>query len=94
MWRTLEIPHELGWTILFLIPKRTTNTRGIGLLGTLWKVVEDLINTRLRSSLQMHNFLHRFRAGRGAGVDIMELNIAQELTSIDHDPLLLVFLCL
>ena len=33
--------------VLILIPKGTTDTRGIGLLETLWKVVEVLINTRL-----------------------------------------------
>ena len=32
---TGEIPQELGWTILVLIPKGTTITQGIGLLDTL-----------------------------------------------------------
>ena len=35
MWRTGEIPQELGWTVLVLIPKGTTDTWGIGLLETL-----------------------------------------------------------
>ena len=39
MWCTGVIPQDLGWTILILIPKVTTNTRGIFLLETLWKVV-------------------------------------------------------
>ena len=34
-----EIPQELGWTVLVLIPKGTTNKFGIGLLETLLKVV-------------------------------------------------------
>ena len=62
MWLMGEIPQELGWTILVLIPKETTDTRDISLLETLWKVVEALINTRLRAILQMHNVLHEFRA--------------------------------
>ena len=45
MWRTGEIPQELGWTVLVLIPKGTTYTRDIGLLETLWKVAEALIDT-------------------------------------------------
>ena len=61
MWRTGEIPQEFGWTILFLVPKGTTNTKFIGLLETLWKVVEALIDTRLRASLQMHDAIHRIR---------------------------------
>ena len=51
IWRMGEIPQDLGWTVLVLIPKGTTKTRGIGLLETLWKVVEALIDTCLRASL-------------------------------------------
>ena len=40
----------------------------------------------------MHNVLHGFRAGRGMGKTIMELKLAQELASIDQDPLFLVLL--
>ena len=92
MWRTGKIPQELGWTVLFLIPKGTNYTRFIGLIDTLWKVLEVIIDTRLRSSLQMHDVLHRFRDRRGTRTAIMELKLAQELSSIDHDPLFLVFL--
>ena len=35
MWRTGDIPQDLGWTVLVLITKGTTYTRGIGLLETL-----------------------------------------------------------
>ena len=40
MWRTGNIPQELGSTVLVLIPKETTDTQVPGLLETLWKVVE------------------------------------------------------
>ena len=55
-------------------------------------MVEALIDTRLHTSLQMHGVLHGFRAGRGTGTAIMELNLAQELASIDQDPLFLLLL--
>ena len=32
IWCTGENSQELGWIILVLIPKKTTDTRGIGLL--------------------------------------------------------------
>ena len=51
MCSTGDFPQELGWTVLVLIPKGTTHTQGIGLLEILWKVVEALIETRLRASL-------------------------------------------
>ena len=92
MWRTGDTPQELGWTILDLIPKKTTVTRGIGLMETLRKVVETLIDTFLCNNLQMHNPLHGFRSGIGTRMAIMELKISQELASIDQDPLFLVFL--
>ena len=92
MWKTGEIPQELGWTFLILITKGTTDTRGIGLLDTLWKVVEAPIDTRLHASLQFHYVLHGFWARRGTGTAIMELKIPQELASLDREPLFLVSL--
>ena len=44
---TGEIPQDLGWTVMVIIKKGSTGTRGIALLETLWKVVEALIYTRL-----------------------------------------------
>ena len=82
MWQARDIPQELGWTVLVLIPKGTTYTQGIGILETLWKVVEALIYTRLIASIQFHDVLHGFRSGRGTGMDIMELKLAQELARI------------
>ena len=66
-----EIPQDLGWTVLVLIPKGTTNIRGIGLLENLWKVVEALINTFSRASLQMHDIIHGFRSGKGTGTALL-----------------------
>ena len=92
MWKTGGIPQKLGFAVLVIIPKSTTDTHFIGLLETLWKVVEALIYTRIRVSLQFHDVLHEFQAGRGTGTAIMELNLAQELAIVEHDPLFLVFL--
>ena len=75
MWHTREIPQELGWTVLVLIPTGITYKRGIGLLETLWKVVEALIDTRLCASLQLHDVLHGFWSRRGTGTAIMELKL-------------------
>ena len=76
---------------MILIPKGTTYTWVIGLLDTLWKVVEALIDTRLCASIQFHDVLHEFRSGRGSGTAIMELKLSQELASIDQESLFLVF---
>ena len=77
---------------MILIHKGDTDTGGIGLLETLWKVVEALIETCLRASLHFHEVLHRLQAGRRTGTAIMELKLAQEITHVYCNPLFLVFL--
>ena len=54
--------------------------------------MEALIDTRLRTSLQVHGVLHGFRSGRGMGTAIMELNLAHEISRIDQYPIFLVLL--
>ena len=92
MWLTGEIPQELGWIILFLIPKGSTYSQCIGLLETLWKVVEVIIDTRLRTSIHFHDVIYGLWAGKGTRTAIMEMKVAQELASVDHKPIFLVFL--
>ena len=92
MWRMGDIPQLLVWNVLVLIPKVSTDTRGILLLETLWKVIEALIDTRIHVSIHFHDAVHGFWSGRGTGTAVMELEITQELARVDHNPLLLVFL--
>ena len=92
MWIPGEILRGLGLTILVLIPKGNTDTRGIRLMETLWKVVEAIIDTRNRSSIQFHDVLHWFLAGGVTGASTMEFKIVQDLVSIYQDPLFLVFI--
>ena len=77
---------------MFLITKGTTDTWGIGLMETLCKVVEALIDTRLHASLQLHDVLHRFWSKRGMEMSIMELKLAQDISSVDTNLLFLILL--
>ena len=63
MWQNREILTDLGWTIIILTLKRITNTWGISLIETLWKVVEAIINTRLKVCITFHGVLHGLRKG-------------------------------
>ena len=65
MWQHVEIPAELIWTILVLVPNLNTDTWGVGLLETFWKVVEAIIDTRIKACSTFHEVLHGFCAGRG-----------------------------
>ena len=58
------------------------------------KYSRRVTETRIQSVVQLHDLLQGFCAGRGAGTAIMELKLAQDLESMDQDPLLLVFLYL
>ena len=78
--------------MLVLIQKFNTDTQGIGLMEVVWKVVEVVIDTHIKTVVQFHDVLHGFSAGMGTGNSIMELKIDQELASVDQDPLFLVLL--
>ena len=94
MWATGEIPTELTWQILVLIPKGTPGdgSRGIGLLETVWKLMEAIMDTRVKEVVVFHDFLHGFRTNRGTGTAILEVKLAQALACIEQAPLYMVFL--
>ena len=56
-----------------LITKVDTYTRGIMLLEVMWKVVEAMIDTLIKTVVQFHDVLHEFCAGMGTEAAIMEL---------------------
>ena len=62
------------------------------MLETFWKVVEAIIETRLKFCITFHDVLHGLLKGRGPVTDILELKLNQELISIDQDPIFLMFL--
>ena len=69
--------------MLVLIPKRNADTRGIRLLEVVWKVVEAVIDTRIKTVILFYNVLHGFSAGRDTGTTTMELKLAQELEIVN-----------
>ena len=60
IWRTGETPQELWLTLLFLMHKGYTYTRGMELLKTLWNMVEALIDSSLRAIIHFHSVIHGF----------------------------------
>ena len=80
--------------ILVLLPKGNTDTWGIGLLESLWKVLETIIDTHLRASVQPHDVLNGFHTGKGMGMEILGLNLVKEIDRMDKEPLFLVSIVL
>ena len=93
IWDTGELPKELLWIVLVLIPKpNTTVRRGIGLLETVWKVLEGIIDTRVKEKVEFHDCLHGFKQHRGTGTATIELKLWQELAALEQVPLHGVFI--
>ena len=78
-------------TIVVLISKGSGDYRGIGLLEVAWKVIEGVIDERLKG-VALHDSLHGFREKRGCGTGIMEAKLTQQLAFVEQCPLYGVFL--
>ena len=54
--------------------------------------MEAIIDMCINNALTLHDIIHGFQSGRGTGTSRVDINLTQELASVDQDPLLLVFL--
>ena len=61
-------------------------------MEVFWKVMEAIIDTRIKKAVTFHDILHGFFAGRVTGSAIMELKLVQELESVYQYLPVLVFL--
>ena len=52
---------ELTWTTMILITKRKGDCRGIVMVEMTWKMINTIINNRLRMEIYLHGALHGFR---------------------------------
>ena len=77
---------------MVLLPKGNVYNQGMGLVDVLWNAAEAIIYTWTKTVVTIHNVLHRFHASICTGIAILELNMVQELVSIDQELLLLLVL--
>ena len=54
-FRTGEIPTEMVWSTVVLLPKDDGGVRGIGLVEVIWKVIVRIIYGRI---VTLHDSLH------------------------------------
>ena len=78
--------------MVVLIPKGEKDYHRIGPVEVTWKVVAAILNRRLTASITYHNFLHRFRAGRGTGTATLEAKLLQQLAALREEVLYVIFL--
>ena len=87
-----ELPKALCLSILFTIPKPCGGVQGIGLLESIWKLIERIIDRRLSHGIHFHDALHGFRKKRGCRTTILECRLEQERTLYQGRTLFQVFL--
>ena len=87
VWAEGEIPQQMAWMTVVLLPKGGGDYRGIGLLEPFWKVVEILMDGRMEA-INFHDCLHGFLKGRGTGTATIEAKLAQQLAFIEQEALL------
>ncbi len=90
-WTHGEIPRQLLWIIVILIPKGGGDYRGIRLLEPIWKVIERIINHRL-DAFDLHDSLHGCCNKRSTGTAIIEAKLAQQLLYLELKSFYGVFL--
>ena len=75
-----EIAALCAFQMVVMIPKGgDTNFRVIGLVEVLWKAISAIINRRLSSSIQFHDIMRRFHAGRVTGTSTLEAKMLRHI---------------
>ena len=62
MWDNRNLPTEQIGNISVFLSKVNKDTRGIDLLEVLRKTTEAVIDTRVKTAVQLHDVLHGFCA--------------------------------
>ena len=91
-FRDGDLVEEETWQLVVLILKGKKEYRGIGLVEVMWKAVAAILNQRFTASINYHDFLHGFRAGRGTGTATLEAKLLQQLAALREEVLYMIFL--
>ncbi len=70
-----EIPVQMRWVIVVLLPKGGGDYCGNGLIKTIHKTVQLVVDSRMEI-IDFHNCLHGFLSRRGTGTTMVELKLA------------------
>ena len=81
-FRDQQVPTQLSWSTVVLLPKGNNDYRGIVLLEISWIIIEPIINRRIASKVEFHDALYGFLANRGTGTTCIE---AKTITTTVED---------
>jgi hypothetical protein len=89
---TGELPAEISWSVLVVIPKGYGGFRGIGLLEVIWKVISSIIDSRLQAEIEFDDSLHGFRVERGTSTACIEAKLHMQLVCAQRKTLYQIFI--
>ena len=76
------VTEEILWATMVLLPTGEGGYRSIGVVEELCKMCSVVYNCCLKRSAVLHDALHGFREGRGAGTVTLEAKLEQKLSGI------------
>jgi exonuclease III len=91
-FETGELPTELPWSVLVLIPKGSGGCRMIGLLEICWKVISKIMDFRMKQGIGFDDSIHGFRAERGTSTANIEAKLQMQLSCARRHTLCQVFI--
>ena len=87
-----ELPTEVAWGAMVILPKPDGDVHGIGHVEAFWKLCSKIIDQRVQASVQFYDSLHGFWARRGTGTTIIEAKLFQQLAMADQVAVYEIFL--
>jgi hypothetical protein len=91
-FKTGELPTEIQWSVLVLIPKGSGGCRGIGLLEICWKVISKIMDFRMKQGIDFDDSIHGFRAERGTSTANIEAKLQMQLSCVRRQTLYQIFI--
>ena len=80
------------WQAEFLLTKGGNDYCDIGIVEVMWKLVAVILNRRLKDSINFHDFLHGFWAGRGTGTATLKSKLLQKVAALREEVMCVIFL--
>ena len=90
IWDLGEIPEQMSWMVIVLLPKDGGDFHGIGLLDPCWKV-EEKIMVRQLAAIEFHPCLHGGLPKQGTSMVTIKAKLAQQLAWMEQEPMHQVF---
>jgi hypothetical protein len=81
-FETRELPMELPWSVLVLIPKGSGGCRWIDLLEICWKVISKIMDFWMEQGIDFDDSIHGFRAERGTSAANIEAKLQMQLSYV------------